>query len=175
MRCHKWIMEINTVKIAKRFACANEQLRAFWVGVCVWLSGRWAPWLPPSPSPRFITLRRLCVITINSKFFLWLYWLEPISWPEILQRKYPVPFGSVMSCFRALPSLPPPLPCAVHGRLQTWPQSMRNWSKQLGRCCEWSCCRRRVNWKEGIEKTNVRRHQRAEERRARRKNSSALP
>ena len=56
-----------------------------------------------------------------------------------------------------------------------WPQSMRNWSKELGRYCEWSCCRRRVNWKEGIEKTDVRRHQRVEERRARRKNSSSFP
>ena len=27
---------------------------------------------------------------------------------------------------------------AVHGRLQTRPQSIRNWSKQLGKCCVWS-------------------------------------
>ena len=30
MRCHKWITDINTVKTATRFACANEQLKAFW-------------------------------------------------------------------------------------------------------------------------------------------------
>ena len=28
---------------------------------------------------------------------------------------------------------------AIHERSQTWPQSMRNWSKQLGRCRELSC------------------------------------
>ena len=73
-------------------------------------------------------------------------------------------------------SPPPPAPPPVWFMDACWPQSMRNWSKELGRYCEWSCCRRRVNWKEGIEKTDVRRHQRAaEERRARRKNSSSFP
>ena len=71
-----------------------------------------------------------------------------------------------MSCFRPTP---------VWFMDACWPQSMQNWSKELGRYCEWSCCRRRVNWKEGIEKTDGRRHQRAEERRARRKNSSSFP
>ena len=67
MRCQKWITDINTVKIAKRFACANEQLRAFWVGVCVWLSGR------------------------LEEFFLWFYWLEPVSCRKFYNENTPFP------------------------------------------------------------------------------------
>ena len=63
---------------------------------------------------------------------------------------------------------------AVHRRLQTWPQSMRNWSKQLGRCCDWSCSLETDSERRN-EKANVKRHQKAEEKRARRKKSSTLP
>ena len=56
MHCHKSITDtLATMKIAKRFACANEQRKGhlkkkIWVGVWVWLSERWLPLLPP-PAP----------------------------------------------------------------------------------------------------------------------------
>ena len=63
-------------------------------------------------------------------------------------------------------------PCsAVQGRMQTWPQSMRNWTKQLGIHGEWLS----LMVKEGIEKADVKRHQKAGEKRACHKNSSTLP
>ena len=63
---------------------------------------------------------------------------------------------------------------AVHRRLQTSPQSMRNWSKQLGRCCDWSCTLETDSERRN-EKANVKRYQKAEEKRAHRKRSSTLP
>ena len=58
MHCHKSITDtLATMKIAKRFACANEQRKGhlkkkIWVGVWVWLSERWLPRLTPPPPPR---------------------------------------------------------------------------------------------------------------------------